>query len=80
MEKFELVRKSKRVPKRRLLDDTLDDGNNDEDVEIRYLEKLRTSKVSTDCNAEYKDDKEERAGHKGGFQRCQRGMVMASML
>lgn len=57
MEKYEPVRKSKRVPKRRLLDDTIDDEDED-DGEIRYLEKLRTSKVSPDCNVEYKDDRE----------------------
>lgn len=58
MEKDEPVRKSKRVPKRRLLIDTLDD----EDVEVRYLEKLKTSKVSTGCSVEDKDDKERESG------------------
>ncbi|KAH7542953.1 hypothetical protein FEM48_Zijuj02G0130100 [Ziziphus jujuba var. spinosa] len=57
MEKDEPLRKSKRVPKRRLLVDTFDDED-DDDVEIRYLEKLKTSKVSTGCGVEDKDDKE----------------------
>ncbi|ONK60537.1 uncharacterized protein A4U43_C08F19640 [Asparagus officinalis] len=52
----EPVRKSKRVPKRRVLDGALDEGN--EDDEIRYLEKLKASKVSTD-NSEFEDDGEE---------------------
>ncbi|XP_022757862.1 uncharacterized protein LOC111304996 [Durio zibethinus] len=38
------VRKSKRVPKRRVLDGEF--GEDDEDDEIRYLEKLKTSKIS----------------------------------
>ncbi|KAJ0101740.1 hypothetical protein Patl1_05378 [Pistacia atlantica] len=45
-------RKSKRVSKRRLVDGEFDD---DEDDEIRYLEKLKTSKVTSG----YKDDDEE---------------------
>ncbi|KAK3031227.1 hypothetical protein RJ639_036882 [Escallonia herrerae] len=52
-DKHETVRKSKRVPKRRFLDEALSDG----DEEIRYLEKLRTSKVAAnyiaDCRDEY---------------------------
>lgn len=51
-EKSEPVRKSKRVPKRRVLDDEFGD---DEDDEIRYLEKLKTSKVA----AVYREDDEE---------------------
>lgn len=51
-DKSEPVRKSKRVPKRRVLDGAFDD---DEDDEIRYLEKLKTSKVA----AGHKDDEEE---------------------
>ncbi|TKY61700.1 INO80 complex subunit B [Spatholobus suberectus] len=52
-DKSEPVRKSKRVPKRRVLDGEFgDDG--DEDDEIRYLEKLKTSKVS----AVYRDEEE----------------------
>lgn len=49
----ESVRKSKRVPKRRLLDGEF--GDDDDDDEIRYLEKLKTSKV----NGGYKEDDEE---------------------
>ncbi|XP_058076819.1 uncharacterized protein LOC131225314 [Magnolia sinica] len=44
----EPVRKSKRVPKRRVLDD---DANGDD--EIRYLERLKTAKIGV---AEYDDD------------------------
>lgn len=51
-DKSEPVRKSRRVPKRRVLDE--DFGDEDEDDEIRYLEKLKTSKV-----AGYKEDDEE---------------------
>ncbi|XP_015891755.2 uncharacterized protein LOC107426162 [Ziziphus jujuba] len=52
VDRSETVRKSKRVPKKRLLDG--DFGDDDEDDEIRYLEKLKTSKV-----AGYKEDDEE---------------------
>lgn len=51
-DKSDPVRKSKRVPKRRVLDGAFDD---DEDDEIRYLEKLKISKVT----AGHKDDEEE---------------------
>lgn len=51
-DKLESVRKSKRVPKRRVLDGEFDE---EEDDEIRYLEKLKTSKVNTG----YKEDDEE---------------------
>ncbi|KAJ6838318.1 titin-like protein [Iris pallida] len=50
----EPVRKSKRVPKRRVLDGALDEGHNDN--EIRYLEKLKTAKISTDFIPEFEDD------------------------
>ncbi|XP_057966714.1 uncharacterized protein LOC131156781 [Malania oleifera] len=53
-DKLEPVRKSKRVPKRRIMDGAFDDDD-DEDDEIRYLEKLKTSKLT----AVYKDDEEE---------------------
>ncbi|KAJ7973068.1 HIT zinc finger,PAPA-1-like conserved region isoform 1 [Quillaja saponaria] len=53
-DKAEPVRKSKRVPKRRVLDGEFGDED-DEDEEIRYLEKLKTSKVS----AVYREDDEE---------------------
>ncbi|KAF6170946.1 hypothetical protein GIB67_014763 [Kingdonia uniflora] len=45
-DKFEPVRKSKRVPKRRVLDGSFEDG--DEDEEIRYLEKLRKHRATAD--------------------------------
>ncbi|KAI4301513.1 hypothetical protein L6164_034786 [Bauhinia variegata] len=53
-DKTEPVRKSKRVPKRRLLDGEFGDDEEEDDDEIRYLEKLKTSKVS----AVYRDDEE----------------------
>lgn len=53
----EPVRKSKRVPKRRVLDGALEEGDGDD--EIRYLEKLKTPKVSTDYTSEFEDDGEE---------------------
>ena len=56
-DKYEPVRKSKRVPKRRLLDVAEDDEDNDE--EIKYLEKLKTSKVNTNYGAEYEDGEED---------------------
>ncbi|XP_043719385.1 uncharacterized protein LOC122667209 [Telopea speciosissima] len=56
-DKFEPVRKSKRVPKRRVLDDAFDDSDGDE--EIRYLERLKTSKSATGYGAEYEDDDDE---------------------
>ncbi|KAH7838915.1 hypothetical protein Vadar_032662 [Vaccinium darrowii] len=43
-ENSEQIRKSKRVPKRRVLDGAFDEE--DEDDEIRYLEKLKFSKVA----------------------------------
>ncbi|GAV83625.1 zf-HIT domain-containing protein/PAPA-1 domain-containing protein [Cephalotus follicularis] len=52
------VRKSKRVPKRRVLDGEF--GEDDEDDEIRYLEKLKTSKIA----AGYKEDDDEEASKK----------------
>ncbi|KAM2789816.1 hypothetical protein COP1_010270 [Malus domestica] len=54
----EPVRKSKRVPKRRVLD-AVDDGD-DDDMEVRYLEKLKTSKVTSDYTAEYNEDEERK--------------------
>ncbi|XP_026662553.2 eukaryotic translation initiation factor 5B-like isoform X2 [Phoenix dactylifera] len=53
----EPVRKSKRVPKRRVLDDAFDDG--EEDDEIRYLEKLKISKVSVDQTTDFEDTGED---------------------
>jgi len=57
-DKSEPVRKSKRVPKRRVLDGEF--GDDDEDDEIRYLEKLKTSKVS----AVYRDEEELSKKHR----------------
>ncbi|XP_043725246.1 nucleolin 1-like isoform X2 [Telopea speciosissima] len=54
--KSEPVRKSKRVPKRRVLDDAFD-GSDDE--EIHYLERLKTSKSAPGYGAEYEDDDDE---------------------
>ncbi|KAE8660572.1 receptor-like serine/threonine-protein kinase ALE2-like isoform X1 [Hibiscus syriacus] len=47
------VHKSKRVPKKRLLDWEFSEDDNDD--EIRYMEKLKTSKIST----EFKEDEDE---------------------
>ncbi|XP_027350586.1 uncharacterized protein KIAA1211 homolog isoform X2 [Abrus precatorius] len=58
-DKSEPVRKSKRVPKRRVLDGEFGDED-DEDDEIRYLEKLKTSKVS----AVYRDEEEVGKKHR----------------
>lgn len=52
----EPVRKSKRVPKKRVLDCEFDD---EEDDEIRYLEKLRTSKIVLDSSIEFEDTGED---------------------
>ncbi|KAL6978265.1 hypothetical protein U1Q18_019933 [Sarracenia purpurea var. burkii] len=60
--KSESIRKSKRVPKRRVLDGAFDED--DEDDEIRYLEKLRFSKAA----AGYKYFEEE-SGKKQRFSR-----------
>ncbi|KAL7237676.1 hypothetical protein ACSBR2_003892 [Camellia fascicularis] len=54
----EPVRKSKRIPKRRLLDGAFEDG--DDDGELRYLEKLKISKGATHYCAKYEDDVELR--------------------
>lgn len=55
-DKYEPIRKSKRISKRRVLDEALGDG--DDDDEIRYLEKLKTSKATIDYNVEDEDDEE----------------------
>ncbi|KAG9457864.1 hypothetical protein H6P81_002372 [Aristolochia fimbriata] len=52
----EPVRKSKRVPKRRVLDGALDE---DEDDELRYLGRLKTAKASADRGAEYDEGDED---------------------
>ncbi|XP_062002873.1 uncharacterized protein LOC133720538 [Rosa rugosa] len=59
----EPIRKSKRIPKRRVLDGTVDVGDDDDDVEVRYLEKLKTSKNTPDYSLDYQED-EERAVRK----------------
>ncbi|XP_050381899.1 uncharacterized protein LOC126798866 [Argentina anserina] len=59
----EPTRKSKRVPKRRVLDKTDDVGDDDDDVEVQYLEKLKNSKLNTDYSLDYQED-EERAVRK----------------
>ncbi|XP_021898802.1 uncharacterized protein LOC110815346 isoform X1 [Carica papaya] len=49
-DRYEPLRKSKRVPKRRLVDVDLDDGGEDagyDDDEIRYPEKIKPSKLSS---------------------------------
>lgn len=56
MDKYEPVRKSKRVPKKRLLDGVLDDGAEDDDDEIRYLEKVKTSNINKDYGKEFEDE------------------------
>ncbi|KAK4273289.1 hypothetical protein QN277_021718 [Acacia crassicarpa] len=58
-DRSEPVRKSKRVPKKRVLHGEFSDDN-EEDDEIRYLEKLKTSKVST----VYRDDEEVSKKHR----------------
>lgn len=64
-EKYELLRKSKRVPKKRSLDGVFDDRNGDDDEEIRYLEKVKKSKVNTNYGAQFDNDE-------GGGSRKQR--------
>nr|XP_010914570.1 uncharacterized protein LOC105039939 [Elaeis guineensis]XP_029118804.1 uncharacterized protein LOC105039939 [Elaeis guineensis]XP_029118805.1 uncharacterized protein LOC105039939 [Elaeis guineensis]XP_029118806.1 uncharacterized protein LOC105039939 [Elaeis guineensis] len=49
--------KSKRVPKRHVLDGAFDDG--EEDAEICYLEKLQSFKASADQIAEFEDASED---------------------
>uniref|UniRef100_A0A1D1YVS3 INO80 complex subunit B-like conserved region domain-containing protein n=1 Tax=Anthurium amnicola TaxID=1678845 RepID=A0A1D1YVS3_9ARAE len=53
MAAFEPVRKSKRVPKRRVLDGAFD--GEDEDEEIRYLERLKISKFTSDHSFQHDD-------------------------
>jgi hypothetical protein len=62
-DKFEPVRKSKRVPKRRVLDSEF--GDEEDDDEIRYLEKLKTSKSKTGT----KEDNEESSKKHKKFSR-----------
>ncbi|KAF5207462.1 Hit zinc finger and papa-1-like domain-containing protein [Thalictrum thalictroides] len=65
-DKSEPVRKSRRVPKRRVLDG--DFGEEDEDDEIRYLEKLRSLKITADSGAKH-EDAEEGTMHLGNVSR-----------
>jgi INO80 complex subunit B len=51
----EPVRKSKRLPKKRLLNGVLDDGAEDDD-EIQFLEKVKTTKISTNYGAGFEDE------------------------
>lgn len=53
----EPVRKSRRVPKRRILDGEFDDG--DEVNELRHIEGLKVPKNSADCTAENEKDRED---------------------
>ncbi|XP_010090600.2 uncharacterized protein LOC21384500, partial [Morus notabilis] len=55
--KYEPIRKSKRISRKRLIDEALDNEDND-NVEIWYLEKLKTSRFASDYSAEYQKDKE----------------------
>lgn len=66
-EKSDPVRKSKRVPKRRVLEGAFDED--DEDDEIRYLEKLKCSKA-----AGFKDfDEESSKKHRSLSRVCKGG-------
>ncbi|EOY11665.1 HIT zinc finger,PAPA-1-like conserved region, putative [Theobroma cacao] len=53
-DKHEPVRKSKRVPKKRSLEGVLDDAEVDD--EIRYLEKVKTTRVTADYDVEHGED------------------------
>lgn len=55
--KYEPIRKSKRISRKRLIDESLD-NEDDDNVEIWYLEKLKTSRFASDYSAEYQKDKE----------------------
>lgn len=58
-EKSDPVRKSKRVPKRRVLEGAFDED--DEDDEIRYLEKLKSSKAAGFKDFEEESNKKQRS-------------------
>ena len=51
VDKYEPIRKSKQISKRRMLDE-------DDDDEIKYLEMLKTPKATVDYGVEYEDDEE----------------------
>lgn len=53
-DKHEPVRKSKRVPKKRSLEGVLDDAEDDD--EIRYLEKIKTTRLTADYGVEHGED------------------------
>ncbi|PKA57661.1 hypothetical protein AXF42_Ash016707 [Apostasia shenzhenica] len=55
----EPIRKSRRVPKRRVLDGEFDDGEVDD--ELRYIGRLKTSKTIADCIAENEKDDDDRS-------------------
>ncbi|KAG8389569.1 hypothetical protein BUALT_Bualt02G0242800 [Buddleja alternifolia] len=59
-EKSDLVRKSKRAPKKRVLDGEFDED--DEDDEIRYLEKLKTSKITGYKDMDLESSRKPRKG------------------
>ncbi|KAL0459777.1 UNVERIFIED_CONTAM: hypothetical protein Slati_0604900 [Sesamum latifolium] len=61
-DKSDSVRKSKRVPKRRVLDAEFDED--DEDDEIRYLEKLKTSKITGYKDSEMQSTRKPQKGVK----------------
>ncbi|KAK9147054.1 hypothetical protein Sjap_006957 [Stephania japonica] len=71
-EKCEPVRKSKRVPKRRVLDGSFNDG--DEDDEIRYLERLKNSKVPNYV-AECEEDEDEGSRKHKRISKVSRGRM-----
>ncbi|XP_058189968.1 uncharacterized protein LOC131307471 [Rhododendron vialii] len=79
-DKFEPVRKSKRVPKKRPLDGAFDDEDED-DEELRYLEKLKFSKLATENSAEYESDDEvgSRKRHKISKVLNRNGAVRSSV-
>ncbi|KAG8479305.1 hypothetical protein CXB51_029789 [Gossypium anomalum] len=54
IDKHEPVRKSKRVPKKRSLEGVLDDEEDDD--EIRYLEKVKTARLTADYGIEHGED------------------------
>ncbi|KAL3827763.1 hypothetical protein ACJIZ3_016565 [Penstemon smallii] len=59
-EKSDSARKSKRAPKKRVLDEEF--GEDDEDDEIRYLEKLKTSKLTGYKDLEPESTQKQRKG------------------
>ncbi|KAF5463308.1 hypothetical protein F2P56_019230 [Juglans regia] len=73
-DKYEPIRKSKRISKRRLVDEALSDGDDDDD-EIRYLEKLKTSKATMDYSVEYEDYEEGGNGKQRKISRAVKSNV-----